>query len=201
MALSASVGCAAALAQTAPLSSVGTAATPEDIGSYGWTSGPSGKGLPPGKGTAKEGAVVYMVKCAMCHGQNLEGVRATPGAFAPLMGRPLAGANSVPLYRMPPGKSTNHVWTMGSATAVFNVIAVEMPFYRPGTLTADEVYKLTAFILHKNGIIQEDEVMDRDTLPKVLMPNRDNAPGLNDEIYMDMNKRGCWKTYGECRDP
>ena len=201
MALSASVGCAAALAQTAPLSSVGSPATTEDIGSYGWTSGPSGKGLPPGKGTAKEGAAVYMVKCAMCHGQNLEGVRATPGAFAPLMGRPLAGANSVPLYRMPPGKSTNHVWTMGSATAVFNVIAVEMPFYRPGTLTADEVYKLTAFILHKNGIIQEDEVMDRDTLPKVLMPNRDNAPGLNDEIYMDMNKRGCWKTYGECRDP
>jgi len=199
--LSASVGCVAALAQTAPLSSVGTPATPEDIGSYGWTSGPSGKGLPSGKGTAKEGAAIYMVKCAMCHGQDLQGVPGTPGGLSPLMGRRLAGANSVPLYQMPPGKTSNHAWTMGSATAVFNVIAVEMPYYRPGTLTADEVYKLTAFILAKNTIIKEDEVMDRETLPKVQMPNRGNAPGLNDAIYMDMNKRGCFKTYGECRDP
>ena len=81
------------------------------------------------------------------------------------------------------------------------IFSVEMPFYRPGTLTADEVYKLTAFILAKNNIIKEDEVMDRETLPKVKMPNRDRAPGLNDEIYMDMNKRGCFKTFGECRDP
>ena len=109
MALSASVGCAAALAQTAPLSSVGTAATPEDIGSYGWTSGPSGKGLPPGKGTAKEGAVVYMVKCAMCHGQNLEGVRATPGAFAPLMGRPLKGAKTPGGAPAPPKVCPGHM--------------------------------------------------------------------------------------------
>ena len=198
MVLSASVGCVAALAQN-PFS-VGTPATPADIGDYGFTSGPTGKGLPPGKGTAKEGAAVYMVKCSMCHGQNLEGVSKGPGDFSPIMGRPLAGANSVPHFKMEAGQKTNYFWTMGSATAVFNVISVEMPFYRPGTLSADEVYKLTAFLLAKNNIIKEDEVMDRETLPKVKMPNRDRAPGVNDEIYMDMNKRGCYKTYGECRD-
>jgi mono/diheme cytochrome c family protein len=198
MALSATLGCIAALAQN-PYG-VGTPATPEDIGDFGFTSGPSGKGLPAGKGTPKEGEAVFMVKCAMCHGRDLKGFSAPGGTFSPIMGRPLAGANSVPHYRMEPGQTTNHAWSMGSATAVFNVIAVEMPFYRPGTLTADEVYKLTAFILWKNNIIKEDQVMDRETLPKVQMPNRNNAPGLNDEIYMDMNKRGCWKTYGECRD-
>jgi len=191
-------GCIPALAQNR--FGVGTPATEADIGNYGFTSGPSGKGLPPGKGTAKEGVPIYMGKCAMCHGADLKGVHGTPAAFSPLMGRPLAGANSVPHYKMPPGSRTNFFYTMGSATAVFNVIAVEMPFYRPGTLTADEVYKITAFLLFKNGLIEEDEVMDRETLPKVKMPNRNNAPGLNDEIYMDMKKRGCYKTYGECRD-
>jgi mono/diheme cytochrome c family protein len=199
MALAASSGCVVALAQTH--FGVGTPATQEDIGDYGFSSGPTGKGLPPGKGTAKEGQAIYMVKCSMCHGQDLQGNPGTPGAFSPLMGRPLAGANSVPHYRMAPGQRSNYVWTMGSATAVFNVIAVEMPFYRPGTLTAEEIYKLSAFILFKNGLIKEDQVMDRETLPKVQMPNRNNAPGLNDEIYLDMNKRGCFKTYGECRDP
>jgi len=52
----------------------------------------------------------------------------------------------------------------------------------------------------ENGLIQEDEVMDRETLPKVQMPNR-NAFPASDEIYMDMWKRGCIETYGECRDP
>lgn len=196
--LAAVAGCVPALAQN-PLG-VGTPATEADIGNYGFTSGPTGKTLPPGKGSAKEGAGVYLVKCSMCHGLDLKGVPGTPGAFSPLMGRPLAGANSVPHYKMPPGAKTNYVFTMGSATALFNVIAVEMPFYRPATLTADEVYKLTAFILFKNGLIKEDEMIDRETLPNVKMPNRDNAPGLNDEVYMDMKKRGCYKTYGECRD-
>ena len=94
MALAATLGSIAALAQN-PYG-VGAPATPEDIGDYGFTSGPTGKGLPPGKGTAKEGAAVFMVKCSMCHGQNLQGVSKGPGELSPLMGRPLTGANSVP---------------------------------------------------------------------------------------------------------
>jgi hypothetical protein len=71
--------------------------------------------------------------------------------------------------------------------------------FNPGTLKADEVYGITALVLFKNGLIKEDDVMDRETLPKVQMPNR-NAFPASDEIYMDMKKRGCWKTFGDCRD-
>ena len=73
MALAAGFGCVAALAQTSPYSGMGTTPTPEDLGALAWTAGPSGKDLPPGKGTAKQGALIYMVKCAMCHGRDAEG--------------------------------------------------------------------------------------------------------------------------------
>ena len=201
MALAASVGCVAALAQTSPYSGVGTAPTPEDLGALAWTAGPSGKDLPPGKGTAKQGALIYMVKCAMCHGRDGEGVRWAPGALSPISGPRLGGGNSVPLYfsNRPAGRITTMAYSVPFTAAIFNTIAVEMPLFRAGTLTSDEVYNLTAYMLFKNGLIQEDEVMDRDTLPKVPMPNR-NAFPATDDIYMDMQKRGCIKTYGMCRD-
>jgi mono/diheme cytochrome c family protein len=200
MALAASLGCVAALAQTSRYSSMGTTPTPEDLGNVAWASGASGKDLPSGKGTAKQGAQIFLVKCSMCHGPNAEGVKGTPGAFSPYMGSRLGGGNGVPLFKPPAGRITTIAYTVPWATVIFNTIAVEMPFYRPGTLTSDEVYALTAFVLFKNSIIKEDEVMDRDTLPKVQMPNRNNFPA-SDEVYMDMKKRGCIQTYGECRDP
>jgi mono/diheme cytochrome c family protein len=209
MALWASVGCMAALAQSPPLSAsdvngVGKPATQEDIGNYGWASGAAGKSLPPGKGTAKDGQRIFTVKCAMCHGLNAEGNTGQPGSFSGYMGRRLGGGNSVPLYNMPPGKIATIAWRMGSATAIFNTIAIEMPEFKPASLTPDEVYALTAFILFKNNLIKEDQVMDRETLPKVQMPNRNNAPGgptgSDDAIYMDMWKRGCIQTFNECRD-
>ena len=199
MALAAGFGCGAALAQTPQYSGMGTTPTQEDLGNLAWTSGPSGKDLPPGKGTAKQGAPIYMVKCAMCHGRDGEGVNGASGAFSPIFGRRLGGGNGVPLYNRPAGLITTMAYTAPWATAIFNSIAVEMPFFRPGTLTPDEVYALTAFTLFKNGIIKEDEVMDRETLPKVQMPNR-NAFPATDDIYMDMKKRGCIETYGNCRD-
>jgi cytochrome c len=82
-------------------------------------------------------------------------------------------------------------------TVLFNTIAVEMPMFRPGTLNPNQVYALTAFILFKNGIIKEEEAMNQETLPKVQMPNRNSFPA-SDDVYMDMKKRGCYKTYGVC---
>jgi len=202
MALLAGVGCVAALAQTSPYSGIGRSPTREDMGPLANASGPSGKDLPPGKGTAKQGAPIFMVKCSMCHGRDAEGVRAPSGSFSPLEGLRLGGGNAVPMWDPPrdpnaPPRITTMAWYSPWVTSLWNTIAVEMPFFRAGTLTPDEVYSLTAFVLFKNGIIKEDEVMDRETLPKVKMPNR-NAFPASDEVYMDMKKRGCIKTYGEC---
>ena len=199
MALTASVG-VAALAQTSTYgTSLGVTPTPEDLGNVAWASGPSGKDLPPGQGTAKQGAGIFLVKCSMCHGPNAEGVKQTPGAFSPFMGSRLGGGNSVPHFKPNPGQVTTIAYTVPWAQVIFNTIAVEMPFYNPGTLKADEVYSLTAFVLFKNSIIKEDDVLNRESLPKVQMPNRNNFPA-SDEVYMDMKKRGCIETYGECRD-
>ena len=199
MALSAGIGCVAALWQTSPYGSVGSPPTKEDLGNVAWTAGPSGKDLPSGSGTAKQGTQIYLVKCSMCHGRDGEGVRWAPMALSPLYGPRLAGGNGVPTYNRPPGRVTTMAYTVPWATAIFDTIAVEMPFFRAGTLTPDEVYSLTAFVLFKNNLIKEDEVMDRETLPKVQMPNR-NAYPASDEVYMDMKKRGCYEKYGICRD-
>ena len=200
MALSTSVGCVAALAQAPSVRGVGRPATQEDIGNAAWSSGASGKDLPPGKGTAKEGMPVYYAKCAMCHGANLEGVHWTPGAFSPFAGPRLGGGNGVPVFKRPAGLVVTLSYQVPWAAVIFNTVAVEMPDYNPGTLTADEAYSITALILFKNGIIKEDDVLDRETLPNVQMPNRKAYP-TSDEIYMDMKKRGCIEKYGICRDP
>ena len=200
MALSTSVGCVAALAQAPSVRGVGRPATQEDIGNAAWSSGASGKDLPPGKGTAKEGMPVYYAKCAMCHGANLEGVHWTPGAFSPFAGPRLGGGNGVPVFKRPAGLVVTLSYQVPWAAVIFNTVAVEMPDYNPGTLTADEAYSITALILFKNGIIKEDDVLDRETLPNVQMPNRKAYP-TSDEIYMDMKKRGCYQKFGICRDP
>ena len=182
---------------------VGTEPTTEDMGNVAWVTGPSGKGLPPGSGSAKQGNLVYMAKCSMCHGVDLRGVRWAPGKFSPIAGPPLA---------LPPrGPEGPHdPWipplTSGSPfpEVIFNTIAVEMPMYRPGTLTANEVYALTALIYFKNNYIKEDDVLDRETLPKIKMPNAKYFPaadGVSDSVYMDMKKRGCYQTYGTCVGP
>jgi S-disulfanyl-L-cysteine oxidoreductase SoxD len=199
MALSASVACVSALAQSAksPYSGMGTTPTKEDMGNLAWTAGPAGKDLPPGSGTAKQGAPIFLAKCSMCHGAEAQGVHWIPEAFSPLGGPRLGGGNGLPVYNRPPGRITTIAYTAPFPEVIFNTIAVEMPMFRAGTLTADEVYSLTAFILFKNGIVKEDEVMNRETLAKVKMPDRDSFPA-SDQVYQDMQKRGCYKTYGVC---
>ena len=155
-----------ALAQ-GPTYGVGRTPTPEEIRAWDISIGPAGEELPPGRGTAEDGARVYLVKgCAGCHGREGEGGRA-----------PRRGPR---LVKTEPGSDVDP-WAAGRilphrspyATTVWDYINRGMPLNREGTLTADEVYALTAFLLYKNDVIAEDLVLDAESLPKVEMPNRD----------------------------
>jgi len=183
--------------QAATINGVGVAPTTEDLGNLNYVSGPSGKNLPEGSGTAKQGAQIFEAKCSMCHGPEAHGVHWQPGELSPIAGPVLAGG--------PPSKPPNDPWipaiTRGAPfpEVIFNTIAVEMPMFRPGTLKPDEIYSLAAFIFFKNGYIKEDEVMNRETLPHIQLPNAKFFP-KSDDVYMDMKKRGCYKTGGVCLD-
>jgi cytochrome c len=148
---------------------VGRTPTAEEIRAWDISIGPAGEELPPGRGTAKEGEQLYRSKgCAGCHGAT--GI----GGKAPLL-KSKAGPEA-------------EVWSRGRilpvrapfATTVWDYINRAMPMNREGTLTADEVYSLTAFLLHINGVIPEDEVLDAKSLPKVKMPIGDNYARLPD---------------------
>ena len=124
---------------------------------------PSGAGLPPGHGTAKDGAVVFGGKCAACHGEKLEGIAAT-GAPALIGGRGT-------LQSAKPVKTVESYWPY--ATTVFDYVKRAMPFTAPGSLTDDEVYAVTAYILAESHIIEASTTLDAKTLPAVAMPNKD----------------------------
>jgi mono/diheme cytochrome c family protein len=181
-------------------SGIGKAPTPEELQAANRGAGPSGKDLPPGKGNAKEGAQIFMVKCSMCHGRDGEGVNPKPGTFSHLRGPRLGGGTSVPLWPSPDAKPgiTTMAFYVAYPSQIYNDISVAMPMFKPGSLTPNEVYALTAFVLYKNGIVKEDAVMDRETLPKVQMPNRHGMVPDNLEDIPNIEKRGCYKTYGVC---
>lgn len=120
---------------------------------------PNGEGLPPGRGTVKQGAQVYAAKCAMCHGPT--GVE---GPMPRLVGGQGTLATETPI------KTVGSYWPY--ATTLYDYIHRAMPFTAPQSLTPDEVYSLVAWLLYRNGIVAEDAVMDARTLPAVRMPNR-----------------------------
>ena len=115
--------------------------------------GPDGAGLPPGRGTVSAGEQVYQAKCMACHGPT-----GTEGPMDKLVGETL------------PVKTIGSFWPY--ATTVFDYIRRAQPFNQPGSLTDDEVYAVTAWLLFRNQIIAADQVIDRETLPHVRMPNR-----------------------------
>jgi cytochrome c len=120
---------------------------------------PDGSGLPPGSGTSAQGAPIYAQKCALCHGENGRG-----GANAAVVGgAPVTGIDSV--------KTIANFWPY--ATTLFDFIRRSMPYQQPRSLTDDEVYALTAYLLAANKLIGERDAMNARTLPKVRMPNRD----------------------------
>ena len=158
----------AALAQL-PTYHVGRAPTPEEVNAWDIAIGPEGKELPPGSGTAKEGAHIYAQRCSRCHGADLKG-----GQLAP----PLVGGKGT-LTSARPLKTIGSYWPF--ATTVFDYVNRTMPWKEGGSLKPSELYAVTAFLLYKNEIVQENEVIDAQSLPKVRMPNRDGFVPTNPE--------------------
>lgn len=143
---------------------LGKPITEGDIKAWDLTVFPDGTGLPPGSGTAVQGKVIYAEKCVACHGEGGVG-GGSPGATRLAPGAPITSGIDV----------TKTIGTFfGYATTVFDYTRRAMPFNTPLTLTNDEVYALTAYLLFLNKIVGETDVMDATTLPAVKMPNRDN---------------------------
>ena len=171
-----------ALTQTPSYTNVGRTPTKEEIQAWDIAAGPDGKGLPPGQGNARDGAPIFAAKCAVCHGPAAEGGKIGP--------RLVGGkADLETLTTLRPVRSVGGYWPY--ATTVWDYINRAMPRNQGGTLSANEVYALTAFILAKSGIIQEDDVMDAKTLPKVQMPNHNGFVPQRFEDIPDERKRGC----------
>ena len=154
--LALSLGSSAAFAQAPNL---GKPIDPAEIAAWDISILPDGTGLPPGSGTPAQGAPIYAQKCAMCHGIDGKG-----GVNAAVVG-------GDPIKDMESAKTIANFWPY--ATTLFDFTRRAMPWQQPKTLTNDEVYALTAYILALNKLIGETDEMNAKTLPKVKMPNRD----------------------------
>lgn len=138
----------------------GTTATPAQIAGWAIGARPDGQGLPPGKGSVSAGGDLFQTVCAACHGTFGEGEARYPK---------LAGSGALTGDR--PDPTVGNYWPY--ATTLFDYINRAMPFPAPHSLTPDQVYGLTAYILNLNNIVPDSFVADATTLPKVKMPNRD----------------------------
>ncbi len=132
---------------------------PADIAPWDISILPDGTGLPPGGGTPAQGERIFAQKCGMCHGEKGKG-----GVAAPVVG-------GGPIDRIEAPKTIANFW--GYSTTVFDFIRRAMPWQQPRSLTDNEVYALTAYILAENKLIGQNDSMNAETLPKVRMPNRD----------------------------
>ena len=153
-------------AQTPDYKNVGRAPTAQEIQAMDIAVSTDGKELPPGSGNAKTGALLFQQKCAACHGENQEGSAQAPA---------LVGGKGT-LTSLHPKMTAGSYWPF--ATTIFDYIRRAMPRFQEGSLKPDEVYSLTAFLLFKNDVIKEDDVMDQQSLPKVSMPNRNGFADL-----------------------
>lgn len=121
---------------------------------------PNGDGLPEGSGTAAAGVKVYRQHCQACHGK--EGIGGINDRLA-------GGQGSLTSKR--PVKTVGSFWPY--ASTIFDFVRRAMPYQTPGTLSNDELYAVTAYLLYLNGIIGEQDELDAESLPRVKMPNRE----------------------------
>ena len=140
---------------------LGVEAAAEEVAEWDISIQPNGEGLPSGSGTAVGGAGLYALHCLSCHGAEGKGQ----------LNDALAGGHGT-LDGPAPRKTVGSFWPY--ATTVFDYIRRAMPYQRPQSLSDDQVYALTAYLLFLNGIIGENDVMDARALPAVQMPNRDH---------------------------
>ena len=152
---------AAAIAQS-PTYGVGRTPTAAEIRAWDIMISPTGEELPPGSGTARQGAVIFEQRCASCHGAK--------------------GVDGDAPRLVKPDRAVTDPWQYGRilpirspyATLVWDFINRGMPLGEEGTLTSDEVYSLTALLLYWNGLVAENDVIDARSLPAIQMPNREN---------------------------
>jgi len=146
----------------------------EEIPSYATYIMPDGSGLPDGQGSVQQGQELYAAQCASCHGST--GVE---GPITPLVS-PDAPSTDARL-----SQAAGSHWPY--ATTLFEYIRRAMPFQDPKSLTNDEVYAVTAYILFRNGVIAEEDIVDATSLPAIVMPNREGFIDLwasqGDEPY------------------
>ena len=139
---------------------LGTAVSAEEVARWDISIPPSGAGLPKGSGTARQGLQVYEQKCVACHGAKGAGKPADV-----LVGGVGSLASKTPL------RTVGSYWPY--ATTLFDYVRRAMPIANPLSLSDDEVYAVSAYVLFLNGIVGEDAQMNAQTLPQVKMPNRD----------------------------
>lgn len=163
-ALSWTVAVSASIAADTP--KLGVPLSPAASAAWDISIFPDGRGLPPGRGTARQGRVLYDAQCARCHGAGGRGGTAEE----------LAGSSSA-LNGPDPDKTIGTYWPY--ATTIFDMTKRSMPMGAPGSLTDDQVYALTAYLLFANKIIAEDFEIDPQTLPLVKMPNRDGFDSID----------------------
>ena len=135
--------------------------SPADLAPWDISIGPDGVGLPAGSGTPAQGATVFAAKCQACHGEK--------GAGGP-NDRLVGGKGSLAAGQAPV-KTVGSYWPY--ATTLFDYIRRAMPFVDSKSLTSDEIYAVSAYILNLNGIVGSNDVLDAQSLPEVRMPNRD----------------------------
>jgi cytochrome c len=158
-----------ALAQSAPTYGLGRTPSAEEIRARDINIGPTGEELPPGHGTPKEGEKVFTLQgCIVCHGAEGEGGLGPRLKSKTSQDLPIWKRERILPLRAP------------FATTVWDYIHRGMPLGREGTLTPDEVYALTAYLLFVNKVIPEDTVLDEKSLPKVKMPIGDDYARLPD---------------------
>lgn len=162
--------CGSAGAEPTTRFGIGRPASPAEIAAWDIDVRADGAGLPPGRGSVREGRGLYADHCAACHGERGQG--AAPGSlgasqtqpFEPLVG----GAGTLNTAR--PLKTVGSFWPY--APTLFDFINRAMPFNAPQSLSPDQVYAISAYVLHLNGLLAEDAALDAASLPKVAMPNR-----------------------------
>ncbi len=118
---------------------------------------PDGTNLPPGNGTAAQGAPIYAQQCALCHG---EGGKSPRAGYAPMIG----------LQKFERMDAPKTITYYEHATTIFDIVRRGMPFMSPRTLSDDQVYAITAYLLSLNNLIGEKDVINAQTLPQVKMP-------------------------------
>ena len=142
---------------------LGRAASAAEVAAVDIDVTPSGAGLPAGSGTAAQGATLYATNCASCHGANGEG---KPPAYPQLLGGPKGSFDFASDFKIP--RTVGNYWPY--ATTLFDYIRRAMPLAAPGSLTPDQTYAVTAYLLNREGIIPDGTSLDAKSLAAIQMP-------------------------------